>query len=124
MSIQKVWLTWTRTNILWSKLDLLWSEVFLLIEIAGGGGGTGGMLVDGEDVWKAVDRDLERKGYDKEEREKFFKIVIKVNGLETKSTHKLSEIKKSITVDHIKKTIAQVAPNIKLHAVQVKRHED
>ena len=62
MSIQKVWLTWTRTNILWSKLDLLWSEVFLLIEIAGGGGGPSGMLVDGEDVGKAVERDLERKG--------------------------------------------------------------
>jgi hypothetical protein len=119
MANTKVWLTWGKLNAIWSKINLNWEDLYVLIEV--GSGATGGMLVDEHDVWKAVDQDLKRRGFDEEKRKKFLKIVIDVNGLQKEETRSLEDMKKSITIDHIKNTIAQVAPDVRVQAMNVKR---
>jgi len=122
MGVKKVWLKWNQVNALWSKINLKWSEIYILIEIAsGGGGGDGRLVVNKDEVWQSVDKDLKKRGFSEEDREKFLKIVVKVNGLEVDTSRKLETVKKSITVEHIKNTISQVAPDVRIQAMQVKR---
>ena len=121
MSLQKVLIKWGQLNVQWGAINLTWSEIYTYLEIAKGSG-AGGIIVDPEKVWSSVDADLKQQGYDKDTREKFLKVVVKVNGLETDSSRKMESIKKSITVDHIKNTIAKVTPEVRVHAIQVKRN--
>lgn len=117
----QVWLLWNKLNLEWNKINVNWESLYVLLEVAQGGGGTGGILVNSDEVWKSVDRDLERRGFDEEKRKKFLKVVIEVNGLEKKEERSLDKIKKSITVEHIKNTIAQVAPKVRIQAIQVRK---
>lgn len=121
MSTKKVWLIWNKLNAVWSKINIDWKDLYVLIEVAQGGSGTGGLLVNDDEVWKSVDKDLKRRGFDEEKRKKFLKVVIEVNGLQKEEERSLEEIKKSITVDHIKNTIAQVAPDVRIQAIQVRK---
>lgn len=121
MVTTKVWLKWSKLNAIWSKINLDWEDLYVLLEVGGSGTG-GGLLVDDGDVWRAVDRDLKKKGFDEEKRKKFLKVVIEVNGLQKEETRSLDEIKKSITIEHIKNTIAQVAPDVRVQAIQVRRN--
>ena len=124
MSTKKVWLTWNKLNAIWSKINIDWEDLYVLIEVAQGGSGTGGLLVNDDDVWRSVDKDLKRRGFDEEKRKKFLKVVIEVNGLQKEQERSLEEIKKSITVDHIKNTISQVAPDVRVQAIQVRRRNE
>lgn len=119
MVTTKVWLKWGKLNAIWSKININWEDLYVLIEVRGSG--TGGLLVDDDDVWRAVDQDLKRRGFDEEKRKRFLKVVIGVNGLQKEETRSLDEIKKSITVEHIKNTIAQVAPDVRIQAIQVRK---
>lgn len=121
MATTKVWLVWNKLNAIWSTININWKDLYVLIEI---GGGSGGLLVNDNEVWRSVDRELKKKGFDEEKRKTFLKVVIEVNGLQKEETRSLTEIKKSITVDHIKNTIAQVAPDVRVQAIQVRRKNE
>jgi hypothetical protein len=118
MITTKVWLLWNKLNLKWNKININWEDLYVLIDVAGSG--TGGLLVDDRDVWQSVDRQLRNQGLTQEKRQKFLKIVIEVNGLQKEINKPIDQIKKSITVDHIKNTIAQVAPDARIQAINIK----
>jgi hypothetical protein len=118
MITTKVWLLWNKLTLHWNKININWEDLYVLIDVAGSG--TGGLLVDDRDVWQSVDRQLKDQGLTQEKRQKFLKIVIEVNGLQKEIKKPIVEIKKSITVEHIKNTIAQVAPDVRIRAVNIK----
>jgi hypothetical protein len=118
---KKVWLTWNGLNTEWSKIKINWEDLFVLIEVSQGGGGAGGILVNAREVWKSVDQDLKRREFDEEKRKRFLKIVVEVNGLKKNESRSLNELKKAITVDHIKNTLAQVVSDVRITAIQVKK---
>jgi hypothetical protein len=118
MITTKVWLLWNKLTLHWNKININWEDLYVLIDVAGSG--TGGLLVDDRDVWQSVDRQLKDQGLTQEKRQKFLKIVIEVNGLQKEIKKSIVEIKKSITVEHIKNTIAQVAPDVRIRAVNIK----
>lgn len=118
MITTKVWLLWNKLTLHWNKININWEDLYVLIDVAGSG--TGGLLVDDRDVWQSVDRQLKDQGLTQEKRQKFLKIVIEVNGLQKEINKPIDKIKKSITVEHIKNTIAQVAPDVRIRAVNIK----
>jgi hypothetical protein len=85
------------------------------------GSGTGGVLVDRDRVWQDLERKLKEKGFKEEDCEKFLKIVIDVNGIEVSKSRKIDSIKKEITVEHIRRTLADLIPSIKVVAEKVKK---
>jgi hypothetical protein len=119
MAQKKVWLNWNDDRIWWNgpnsgpdgTIDFIWSEVFIIIEVgeAIGGGGVGGLIPD-KDPWDWIDKKIEKK-VEKEKREKFKQIVIRVNGIE-KVKKEGDEPK--ITVDHIRNTFNYFGINVKL----------
>lgn len=118
MITTKVWLLWNKLNLKWDKININWEDLYVLIDVAGSG--AGGLLVDDRDVWQSVDRQLRNQGLTQEKRQKFLKIVIEVNGLQKEINKPIGQIKKSITVDHIKNTIAQVAQDVRIQAINIK----
>jgi hypothetical protein len=111
----KVWLVWDRDSFVWNKVNLPWNEAYVLEEITGKyKGGAPGMLLEEERPWKSLDQDLEEKGVTEETRDKLLEIIVKVNGLDRKIS-RLSENKVPIiTVEHVRKTLAEVVPDIKV----------
>jgi hypothetical protein len=121
MNGNKLWVTWNNLNINWNTINLNWEDLYTLIDIVKGSGASG-LVLDSNNVWKSADEELEKKGHDEEKRNKFLKIVVEINGLQKEENRSFEEIKKIITVSHIKKTIAQVAPDVKIEAVNIKRN--
>lgn len=122
MPQQKVYLNWNYDSIIWGSNDYIWSEVYILINIGENfGGGGGGLLLNKNEPWRDVEKQLKKKKFTEEDTRKFLEIVVRVNGLNKTEVREINTLKKSITVDHIKNTIATVAPSIKVTAVEVKK---
>ena len=120
MSQNKIWLTWDQNPIIWDQTQYYWDQIFILGRVSEAlGSGTGGTLVDNDRPWHDVDKKLKKKGLSDEERENFLKIVIEVNGLTLSQTKTLDSIKKEITVEQIRKTLAGFSPSIQVVAKKV-----
>jgi len=78
-------------------------------------------VVDRDRVWQDLERKLKERGFKEEECEKFLKIVIEVNGIEVSRSRTIDSIKKEITVEHIKRTLIDIIPSIKVIAEKVKK---
>ncbi len=78
-------------------------------------------MVDRDRVWQDLERKLKERGFKEEECEKFLKIVIEVNGIEVSRSRTIDSIKKEITVEHIKRTLIDIIPSIKVIAEKVKK---
>jgi len=90
MAQQKIWLNWNDDRVYWSgpaygpegTIDFVWSEVYIIIEVGEAiGGSGGGGLIPEKDPWNWLDKKIEKK-VETDKREKFKKIIIKVNGIE------------------------------------------
>ena len=117
MSQQKIWLNWNDDRVWWNgpnagpegTIDFIWSEVYIIIEVGEAMGGGGGGLRPQRDPWDWLDKKLEKR-IEKEKREKFKKIIIKVNGIEKEK----KEEEPVITVDHIRNTFNYFGVKVKL----------
>ena len=122
MAQQKIWLKWTYPGIIWGANDYIWSEVYILINVAESmGGGGGGMVLSPKKPWNDVEKALRKKKFSPEDEKKFLEIVVRVNGISKKEVREIKELKKLITVEHIKNTLSTVAPNITVSAVDIKK---
>ena len=120
MSQNKIWLKWDQNTIIWDQTQYYWDQVFILGKVTEAlGSGSGGVLVDRDRPWQEVEKKLKKKGLTDEEREKFLKIVIEINGLVLSQTKTLDSIKKEITVEHIRKTLAGLTPSVQVVAKKV-----
>jgi len=122
MPQQKVYLSWNYDSIIWGSNDYIWSEAYILINIGENfAGGGGGLLLNKNEPWRDVEKQLKKKKFTEEDTRKFLEIIVRVNGLNKTEVREINTLKKSITVDHIKNTIATVIPTITVTAVEVKK---
>lgn len=122
MSKKKIWLKWDQNHIIWDNNPFIWSEVYILIDIlAAFGSGARGLVLDPSDTWSSVDKELKEKGFSEEQRKRFLSIVIRVNGLDREVSRSLDEVKKSIQVDHVQKTLSHLVPSIRVTAKPTKK---
>jgi hypothetical protein len=118
----KIWLKWDQNSIVWNQNPYTWDQVFILAGVTTAlGSGTGGFVVDRDRVWQDLERKLKERGFKEEECEKFLKIVIEVNGIEVSRSRTIDSIKKEITVEHIKRTLIDIIPSIKVIAEKFKK---
>lgn len=118
----KIWLKWDQNSIIWDKNPYTWDQVFILAGVVSAlGSGTGGVLVDRDQVWRDLEKKLKDRGFKEEDCERFLKIVIEINGIEVSKSRTIDCIKKEITVDHIKRTLIDIVPSIKVVAEKVKK---
>lgn len=122
MAQQKVYLNWDYDSIIWGSNDYIWSEVYILINVAISGGGTGGgLILRKNQPWKDLEKHLKDKNFTEEDTRKLLEIVVRVNGLVKTEVREINKLKKSITIDHIKNTLATVVPNIQVTAAEIKK---
>ena len=122
MAQQKIWLKWTYPGIIWGNNAYIWSEVYILINVAESmGGGGGGIVLNNKRPWKDVEKALKKKNFSEEDRKKFLEVVVRVNGISKKEVRELDELKKLVTVEHIKNTLSKVATNITVNAIDIKK---
>jgi len=119
---KKIWLKWDQNSIIWNQNPYTWDQVFILAGITSAlGSGTGGILVDRDQVWRDLLRKLKEKGFKEEECEKFLKLVIEINGIEMSQSRTIDQVKKEITVDHVKRALIDIVPSIRIVAEKVKK---
>jgi hypothetical protein len=122
MAQQKIWLKWTYPGIIWGNNAYIWSEVYILINVAESmGGGGGGIVLNNKRPWKDVEKTLKKKNFSEEDRKKFLEVVVRINGISKKEVRELDELKKLVTVEHIKNTLSKVATNITVNAIDIKK---
>ena len=120
MAQTKLWLKWDQSTIVWNQNPYTWDQVFILAGITAAlGSGTGGVLVDRDQVWRDLERKLKEKGFKDEDCEKFLKIVIEVNGIEVSQSKPIDRVKKEITVGHIQKVLIDIVPSIQIVAENI-----
>lgn len=123
MSSYKKYLPWNWPGISWSDNPYIWSQVFILIEQFAGAVAGGGAFKAPKrgPVWRSIEKTLKKKGYSDEEATRFLEVVVEVNGLKKKEIREVDDMKKEITVDHIKNTLSIVMPTVKVISVDVKK---
>jgi hypothetical protein len=122
MAQQKVYLNWNYDSIIWGSNDYIWSEVYILINVAVSvGGGGGGLILHKNQPWKDFEKQLKDKNFTEDDTRKLLEIIVRVNGLVKTEVREINKLKKSITVEHIKNTLATVVPNIQVTAVEIKK---
>jgi hypothetical protein len=122
MPQQKIYLQWNYDSIIWGFNDYIWSEVYILINIGTSfGGGGGGLVLPNKNPWKDVEKQFKEKEFTEEDTKKFLEIVVRVNGLVKTEVRDTNKVKKMITVEHIKNTLAEFIPSIKVTAVDIKK---
>ena len=123
MATKKIWLQWNNDSIIWGSTEYIWSEVFIIIQIAEAfGGGAGGLLLPKKEPWKEVEKKLDDKKFTEEDKKLFLQVIARVNGLVSSEVKTVdSSLKKSITVDHIKKTLNAFGQKVEVKVKNVKK---
>ena len=123
MATKKIWLQWNNDTIVWSANDYIWSEVFIVINIVDSmGGSAGGLLLPKKNPWKEVEKQLDDKKFTEEDKKIFLQVIARVNGLVSSEVKTIdSSLKKSITVDHIKKTLNAFGQKVEVKVKNVKK---
>ena len=88
----KKYLKWEEMTINWEKVDLTWEEVFILMEVSGGGSGSGmKQYVDGN-PWMQTKKDI-----GEEKTKTLIKLYCRVKGIEyEESRTPIDDIKVSV----------------------------
>ena len=123
MATKKIWLQWNNDSIIWGSNDYIWSEVFIMIQIGESfGGGSGGLILPKKEPWKEVEKQLDDKKFTEEDKKLFLQVIARVNGLVTSEVKTVdNSLKKSITVDHIKKTFNAFGQKVEVKVKNVKK---
>ena len=125
MATKKVYLQWNNDSIIWGANDYSWSDAFIIVQIAesfSGGGGGGGLVLSNKSPWKDVEKQLDKKNFTEEDKKLFLQVIARVNGLVTSEVKTVdSSLKKSITVDHIKKTFNAFGQRVEVKVKNVKK---
>lgn len=122
MSEIKIWLLWNNETIIWGDNPFIWSEVYVIQRVTESFGGGGGLLLPNNNPWKDLERQLKDKEFTKEERKIFLQVIARVNGL-VKSEVKTIDpnVKKEITVEHIKKTLETFGQKVEVKIKNIKK---
>ena len=123
MATKKIWLQWNNDSIVWGANDYIWSEVFIVIQIGESfGGGAGGLILPKKEPWKEVEKQLDDKKFTEEDKKLFLQVIARVNGLVSSEVKTVdNSLKKSITVDHIKKTFNAFGQRVEVKVKNVKK---
>ena len=123
MATKKVYLQWNNDSIIWGANDYSWSDVFIIVQIAESfSGGGGGLVLSNKSPWKDVEKQLDKKNFTEEDKKLFLQVIARVNGLVTSEVKTVdSSLKKSITVDHIKKTFNAFGQRVEVKVKNVKK---
>lgn len=118
----KIWLPWNIDDLVWGTTEYIWSEVYIVQHIADSfGGGGGGMLLPKKDTWNEVEKQLNKKNINDEQKKLFLQVVARVNGI-VKSEVKTvdTELSKKITINHIRKTFQAFGHKVEVKVKKVK----
>lgn len=122
MATKNVYLQWNNDSIIWGANNYIWSEVFIVVQIAESFGGGGGLVLPNKSPWKDVEKQLDKKNFTEEDKKLFLQVIARVNGLVTSEVKTVdSSLKKSITVDHIKKTFNAFGQRVEVKVKNVKK---
>jgi len=123
MATKKIWLQWNNDTIVWGANDYIWSEVYIIIQIAESiGGGSGGLILPKKNPWKEVEKQLDDKKFTEDDKKLFLQVIARVNGLVSSEVKTVdNSLKKSITVDHIKKTFNTFGQKVEVKVKNVKK---
>lgn len=122
MATNKIWLQWNNDSIIWGSNDYIWSEVFIIVQVVEAFSGGGGMLLPKKEPWKEVEKKLDDKKFTEEDKRLFLQVVARVNGLVSSEVKAVdNSLKKSITVDHIKKTFNAFGQKVEVKVKNVKK---
>ncbi len=128
MPTQKIYLQWNDVQLIWGDNPILqdhpfWDEVYVLVVIgeALSGGGGGGIVLPGTGTWKEVEKKLDDEKVPEETKRIFIQLIARVNGLVKSETKYNDNIKKKITVDHIKKTFEAYGHKVEVTVKNIKK---
>lgn len=122
MATKNVYLQWNNDSIIWGANNYIWSEVFIVVQIAESFGGGGGLVLPNKSPWKDVEKQLDKKNFTEEDKKLFLQVIARVNGLVTSEVKTVdSSLKKSITIDHIKKTFDAFGQKVEVKVKNVKK---
>lgn len=101
---------------MWRTTEYRWSEVYIVIRVAQtlSSGGGGGVVLSKAKTWDDLEKKLDKAKFTEKDKKKFLEVLVKVNGLDKTEIRELEDVKKKITIDHIKNTLTKVAPNVKV----------
>jgi hypothetical protein len=118
--MNKIWIKWGSNDIIWGDNPYIWSEVYIIHKVVESFGGGSGLLLHKNRPWESVEKQLKKKLTD-DEVERFLRLVVKINDIEVSQTREINDIKKSITAEHITKTISNFVSDVKVIAVDIKK---
>jgi len=122
MATKNVYLQWNNDSLIWGANNYIWSEVFIVVQIAESFGGGGGLVLPNKSPWKDVEKQLDKKNFTEEDKKLFLQVIARVNGLVTSEVKTVdNSLKKSITVDHIKKTFDAFGQKVEVKVKNVKK---
>ena len=120
MDDNKYYLPWNFDTLVWGTTDYIWSEVYIVTQIAAASGG--GIRLPLSDTWNELDKNLAKKKITEEQRKVFLRVVARVNGLvKTEEKSVDTELKKVITINHIKNTFQEFGHKIQVTVKKVKK---
>lgn len=117
----KIWLQWNNDSLVWGSNDYIWSQVYIVIQVAAAFGGGGGLALPKENPWNEIEKKLKELRFPEKKKQTFLEVVARVNGLVTKETKTLEDVKKSVSVDHIRKTFETFGQKVEVKVKNVKR---
>ncbi len=124
MANKKLWLPWNYDTLVWDSNDYIWSEVFIMVQIGESFGGSAGgsLLLPNKNTWQDVEKQLDDKKFTEDDKKLFLQVIARVNGLVSSEVKTIdSSLKKSITVDHIRKTFNAFGQKVEVKVKNVKK---
>jgi len=124
MSEIKIWLLWNNDTIIWGDNPFVWSEVYVIQKITEsyGGGGGGGLILPNKNPWRDLEKKLKKDNFSEDERKIFLQVVARINGIVTSEVKTVDkDLKKQITVEHIKKTLESFGQKVEVKVKNIKK---
>ena len=123
MANKKLWLPWNYDTLVWGSNDYIWSEVFIMVQLGETfGGSAGGLLLPRKNPWQDVEKQLDDKKFSEDDKKLFLQVIARVNGLVSSDVKTIdSSLKKTITVDHIRKTFSAFGQKVEVKVKNVKK---